>query len=90
MTVAQFLDAALGFAQPRGFRLEVYPQACDFTRIPFARTGGLAPFLQPQQVLRHAQLLLQAMVLPRHLGLKSIAALFLATAVGGVVIGGQA
>ena len=66
MAVAQFFDAALGFAHARGFGFQLYAQLLDFTRMTFARARRLAFFLQPQQVLRQVQLLLQAVVLARH------------------------
>ncbi len=69
MAVAQFLNAALGFAQARGFGFEFDAEFFDFTRIAFARAGRLAPLLQPQEVLREAQLFLQAVILAGHFSL---------------------
>ena len=60
--LAQLFKSALGFAQARRFRLEFDTELIDVARAAFTRTACFAFFLQPQQILRGAQLLLQTVI----------------------------
>src|SRR4051812_18915718 len=69
LTVAQLFESPLGFAQARGFSFELNAEFFDFARVTLARARRFTPLLQPQQILREPQLLLQAVILARDFGL---------------------
>ncbi len=65
-----FLGARLGFAQRGILRLEIGHGALDFDRHPLPLGLGFALFHQPQHLLALQQLLVQRLVVTRHLGLR--------------------